>query len=71
MVSSFGRYGSSTRTTLWYGPVSMTGASIPASDADATFAFGTSVAPAGDVNADGYDDIWVGGTTTYLFHGTP
>ena len=29
------------------------------------------VEPAGDVNADGYDDLWAGGSSLYLFHGTP
>ena len=28
------------------------------------------LAPAGDVNADGYDDFWLGSTTLYFFHRT-
>jgi hypothetical protein len=32
---------------------------------------GVVVEPAGEVNADGYDDLWAGGSSIYLFHGTP
>ena len=61
-----------TATTLWYGPLEMTGASISAAEADATWAgprYG--IAAAGNVNGDEYDDIWVGGPEVYLFHGSP
>jgi hypothetical protein len=30
----------------------------------------TALAPAGDINADGYDDFWLGSETLYLFYGT-
>jgi hypothetical protein len=68
-------YSSSSSSTLWYGPLSYNGASYFSSDADATFSITGVAAPAGDMDADGYDDIWFGGPsggkTTYLFHGTP
>ncbi|MBM4393995.1 MAG: hypothetical protein FJ090_22945, partial [Deltaproteobacteria bacterium] len=57
---------------LVYGPLDTTGASYTTSDADATFSgLKYAVEPAGDVDADGYDDIWVGSDSLYLFSGTP
>ena len=58
-------------STLWYGPLSYSGASYLSTDADATFNINGAAAPAGDTDADGYDDLWFGGTTAYLFNGTP
>ena len=58
-------------TTLWFGPVPTLGSLLTSSDADATFSGCDGNAAAGDMNDDGYDDIWVGGEETYLFHGTP
>jgi hypothetical protein len=59
-------------TYVVYGPISAAGGSYLTSDADATLSgIANAVAPAGDVNADGYDDLWAGGSSLYLFHGTP
>jgi hypothetical protein len=64
-------YSVSSTSTLWYGPLSYNGASYLSTDADATFSIDGAAAAAGDTDADGYDDIWFGGETAYLFLGTP
>jgi hypothetical protein len=66
-ITSFER-----NTFLVYGPLTATGVSYWTTDADATLSgLSFAVEPAGDVNGDGYDDLWAGSESLYLFHGTP
>jgi hypothetical protein len=60
---------------LWYGPTPMDGGVYSSTEAGAFFNDlddqRSGIAPAGDVDSDGYDDFWAGGESVYLFHGAP
>lgn len=57
---------------IFYGSTSHVGASYTLADAGAyTTQVGTYSGCLGDINNDGYDDVWMGDESLYLFLGTP
>jgi hypothetical protein len=71
--ANHGRPSDVGETLIFYGPIAFDGATLWASDADATIGAdldGTATG-AGDLNDDGHDDLWVGAENLYLFFGSP